>query len=126
MRQAQVLVYESDGKLANLLGELCRERGWRLRELRHSDAVLNVLPEGAGALVLKVGRDLYEEMALLEQVRWAYLETAVVVVGDIDHPELAALAWDLGAAFVLLPPFSRDQLPEVVEGLMGAEEAAGG
>ena len=32
---------------------------------------------------------------------------------------LAGLAWDLGAACVLLPPMPRDSLPDVVAGLMG-------
>jgi len=119
MRQAQVLVYEPDGRLANLLGELCRGRGWRLRELRHEDAVLRALVDGAGVLVLRVGRSLVEELTLLEQVRWSYPEADVVVAGDIDHPQLATLAWDLGAAYVLLPPQPREQLPEIVAGLMG-------
>jgi DNA-binding NtrC family response regulator len=118
MRQAQVLVYESDGRLANLLRTLCGKQGWRLRELRHGESVIHVLGEGAEVLVLRLGRDLAEEMTLLEQVSWTFPEAATVVVGDVDHPELASLAWDLGAAFVLLPPLSRDQLPEIVAGLM--------
>ncbi len=121
MRQAQVLVYESDGRLANLLRALCRRQGWRLRELRHADAVLAALPGEGQVVVLRVGRDLTEEMALLERLSWVHPETAVVVVGDIDTPELAALAWDLGAAFVLLPPEPREMLPEIVAGLMGQE-----
>ena len=33
-------------------------------------------------------------------------------------PALADLAWDLGADFVVFPPFSWEQLPSVVTGLM--------
>lgn len=121
MQQAQIVIYEGDTRVADLLRETCQQHAWRLRELRRVGSVLNVLREGANVLVLRVGRDLYEEMALLEQVSWSYPETAAVVVGDVDHPDLAALAWDLGAAFVLLPPFPREYLPLIVAGLMERE-----
>jgi hypothetical protein len=41
------------------------------------------------------------------------------VVGDADHAGLAALYWDLGAAYVLSPPQTRDALPGVVAALLG-------
>jgi hypothetical protein len=37
----------------------------------------------------------------------------------VEHECLAAVAWDLGAAYVLLPPQSREALPNIVAGLLG-------
>jgi DNA-binding NtrC family response regulator len=118
MRQAQMLVYEADGRLAQLLRGGVEQRGWRLREVRQPESVLEVLREGGPVLVLKLGRDLHEELTLLEQVKWAYPDTAVVVISNADHAEQTALIWDLGASCVLLPGDSLAELPEVVLGLM--------
>jgi hypothetical protein len=122
MRQAQILVYEADGRLAELLRTGVEQHGWRLRELRRADSVPEVLREGGPVLVMKLGRDLYEELALLEQVTWAYPETATVVVSNADHGELTALLWDLGAACVLLPADSLADLPELVASLMSESD----
>src|SRR4051794_28341684 len=111
MRQAQLLVFEADGRLAQLLRPSVERQGWRLRELRRADSIAEVLCEGGPVLVLKLGRDLYEELAVLEQVTWAYPETATVVISNADHVELTALLWDLGAACVLLPSDLLAELP---------------
>jgi hypothetical protein len=127
MRRAQVLVYEADGRLAELLRDAAAKHGWWLRELRHAGRVPDLLqPGGPGVLVLRVGRDLERELGLLEQVRWHFPDTDVVVVGDADNLALEELAWDLGARFVLFPPFPRAHLPEVIAGLMQAAPAADG
>ena len=70
-------------------------------------------------LVLRTGRDLERELALLERVTRLVPDTATVLVGDADNAALAALGWDLGLCYVLLPPQPREQLPELVEALMG-------
>ena len=70
-------------------------------------------------LIVKAGRDLERELALLERATWLYPDVPAVLVGDGDQPELAGLAWDLGAACVLLPPQPRERLAEIVAGLMG-------
>lgn len=118
MRQAQILVFEADGRLAQLLRPGAERQGWRLRELRRADSVAEVLREGGPVLVLKLGRDLYEELAVLEQVSWSHPETATVVVSNADHAELTALLWDLGAACVLRPSDLLAELPDLVAGLM--------
>jgi hypothetical protein len=119
MRYPQVVVYETDGRLAALLRPLAEERRWALREPRHPGACRRLL---AGlvptVLVVKVGRDLERELALLEEVSWTTPEVPTVLVGDPDHARLAGLAWDLAAACVLLLPWAREVLPEVVAGLM--------
>src|SRR5262245_42705844 len=119
MQHAQILVYEKDGKLAESLRALGKRRGVWVRELRQAQACLDALARGdASVLVLKVGRDLERELTLVQQASWRFPDCRTVVVGDVDHPALADLAWDLGAAFVLLPPTPLDLLPEVVDRLL--------
>jgi DNA-binding response OmpR family regulator len=119
MRYPQVLVYENDGRLAELLRRESESRRWSLREPRRQESCLRLLARGGpSVLVLKVGADLTREFTLLERVAWLYPEAAVVVVSDTENPALAGLAWDLGASFVLFPPFLRHQLPEIVTGLV--------
>jgi DNA-binding NtrC family response regulator len=118
MRLAQVLVYEGDGKLAESLRDLSRERGLRLRELRRDSACLTALRRGGpGILILKVGRDLEREMTILERVANLFPAAPVIVVSDTDYPGLAALAWDLGAYFVLFPPQPLEMLTDIVSHL---------
>jgi DNA-binding NtrC family response regulator len=121
MRHPQLLVYEGDGRLAELFRPLAqaKEHRWALREPRQLDECLEMLRGGGrGVLLIKVGRDLQRELTLLEQVGWLFPETATVVVGDSDHAALAGLAWDLGAYYVLVPPLSRERLFEIVLGAM--------
>jgi hypothetical protein len=124
MRRAQVLIHESDGVLAGQLRPLAEERCWLVREVRRGEELEELLPSG-GVLVLKVGRNLESEFALLERVSRLHPGTGVVVVGDGEHlhqrPRLAGLAWDLGASYVLFPPLPKALLGEVVAGLMGPE-----
>jgi DNA-binding NtrC family response regulator len=123
MRQRQVLVHESDGRLADALRERAQAHAWNLREVRHLRVCLGLLPQGQGSvLVLRVGRDLVRELTLLEQVSALFPETAVVVVAEADNPAVAQLAWDLGAKFVLPPAEVREELADVVEGLLGYRE----
>jgi DNA-binding NtrC family response regulator len=116
MRQAQVLVYEADGRLAALLAESSRRRAFRLRELRQPRACLACLRRsGPGVLVLKLGRDLERELALLEHVTTLFPETAAIVVNDTANTALAALCWDLGAYYVLSVPQPIEILAELVQ-----------
>ncbi len=122
MQHTQVLVYESDGKLAAGLKELAQQLGFRLREIRQEKACLNLLRRGGpGVLVLKVGRDLERELRLLERAGWLFPESAVIVVGDSHYPGLAGLAWDLGARFVLFPPQPLELLPDLVRSFLPSQ-----
>jgi hypothetical protein len=119
MRHPQILVYEADGRLAALLRPLAEEQRWLLREPRQGRACLRLLRRGGpGVLVIKAGRALEREFALLDRVSWLFPDTATVLVADVAHAGLAGLAWDLGAAYVLVPPHAREGLPDVVAGLM--------
>src|SRR5207302_10003826 len=105
MRRLQLVAFGLEGRLADELREVARERALWLREVRHAKTCLNLLRrDGAGVLILRLGNNLEREMALLEQVTYLFPTTRTIVVGPADNQPLAALAWDLGAAYVLFPP----------------------
>lgn len=119
MQYPQVLIYENDGRLAALLQAQAEAQHWALRQPRQVDACVRLLRRARpGVLVLKVGRDLSREFTLLERVRWLCPEAAAVVVADMHNAALAGLAWHLGAHYVLMPPQPREQLANVLAGLM--------
>jgi hypothetical protein len=123
MRHPQVLVWESDGRLAALLRPVVEERLWVLREPRQGGAVLRLLRAGGPAVVvIKAGRDLERELSLLDRIAWHCPGAATVLVADSEHARLAGLAWDLGASYVLVPTLPREHLPEIVAALMTGPE----
>lgn len=117
MNRAQLLIYDSSGRLGELLSEFARAHSLWLRDVRHVKTCLNLLRQGgSGLLVLKLGANLEQELSLLVQVAQLFPATGVIVVGDADHPTLAGLCWDLGAAHVLFPPQPFEKLNEIVTG----------
>lgn len=120
MHHPQLLVYEPDRRLAALLQPLADKYRWLLREPRQPSAWLRLFRRGGpGVLVFRTGRASMEhELAALEQLTWLYPDAATVLVGDSDQACLAGLAWDVGVRYVLLPPQTRERLPEIVTGLM--------
>jgi DNA-binding NtrC family response regulator len=126
MRSPQLVVYESDRWIAELLRGTAATWKWALRELRQPEACWRALRRGGpGVMVLELGRPAEDDLALLERATWLCPETPVVVVSNTRGDELTGLAWDLGAAYVLAPPQPRDALLTVVLGLMEtAREAA--
>src|SRR5262249_37770096 len=59
-----------------------------------------------------------DSLELLAEVHEQFPDTAAIVVGDAEDLPLTNLAWDLGASYVLMPPQSRQILPEIVVSLM--------
>ena len=119
MHHAQLVAYGVEGRLAEVLGELAHGRALWLREARHTKTCLNLLRQGgAGVLVLRLGKNLDQEMTLLEQVTVLFPRTRTIVVGPADNPALAGLAWDLGAAYVLFPPQPIEALGDIVVGFL--------
>lgn len=119
MRVPQLLIYEGDGRLAALLRATAEGQRWSLREPRQLASCLRLLRRGGPAvLVVRVGRNLEREMTLVERAHAFFPDVAIVVVGDLDQAPLAGLAWDLGAAQVVMPPLPRDGLPAIVLALM--------
>ena len=125
MNYPQLLIYETDRRLAALLQRVADKNNWLLREPRQPSAVLRLLERGGpGVLLLRLSRDLEREMALLEQVSWLHPDAAAVLIADNEQRGLSALAWDLGARAVLLPPHTRERLEEIVLGLMQQYQSA--
>ena len=118
MHHAQLIAYGVEGRLAELLSELAHAASLWLREVRHFKTCLSLLRRGAGVLVLRVGKDLDKELTLLEQVTHLFPKTKTIIVGPVDNPALAGLAWDLGAAYVLLPPQPLEAIGEIVCGFL--------
>src|SRR4051812_18974222 len=124
MRQAYILAYGPEGRLADTLAELALARSLHVREVRQREACLNMLRQGAAAvLVLRLGRDLDKELTLLEQTTNLFPTTPVLVVGPAENPVLEALAWDLGAAYVLFPPQPVESVRDVVLAFLPREPA---
>lgn len=119
MHHKQLLTWGIDGPLLDTLQALAQSRSCWQREVRKRRACLNLLLQsGPGVLVLKLGRDLEEELLLLEQVSRLFPEQATIVVSDVAHSALAALAWDLGASYVLFPPEPSSLLADMVQGFL--------
>jgi hypothetical protein len=119
MQYPQLLIYETDRRLAGLLQRLADKNNWLLREPRQLSAVLRLFDRGGpGLLLLRLSRDLERELAMLEQLSWLHPDAAVVVVADNEQRGLSRLGWDLGVKWVLLPPHTRERLEEIVLPLM--------
>jgi len=115
MRTSQLLIHESDGRLSALLEGL----PGLLRHPRSAAECLEMLrPGDASVLVLKLGTNLEQELALLAAVAHLHPDVGIVVVGEAVHSPVAGLAWDLGADYVLLLPQPRDLIVETVAGLL--------
>jgi DNA-binding response OmpR family regulator len=123
MMHPQVLVYETDGRLAELIRQ-GGERDWTLREPRRLESCLEMLRRASpSALIVRTGMDLINEFALIERVAWLFPDTAIVAVGDSENSQLEALSWDLGAAYVLGAGQTRVLLGRVIDSLMNRSGA---
>jgi hypothetical protein len=119
MQYPQLLIYETDRRLATLMQRLTDKHNWLLREPRQPSAVLRLLDRGGpGVFLLRPSRDLERELALLEQVSWLHPDAATVLVADSEQRGLSNLAWDLGVRWVLMPPHTRERVEEIVLCLM--------
>lgn len=116
MRRRQVVVYEPDGLLAELLRGPLRELGAAVVEARHASA----LADPPLVAVLRLGSDLAREIEMLENLHTNVPEPAIVVVCDSEPAALPDLAWELGARLVLPAAEARDLLPETVAALLTA------
>ncbi len=114
MRRAELITYGMDDAAAEALQARVRDRGIAVRVTRDPQACQRLARDGSGVLLLRVGKNLDEEFTLLARAAQMFPHIASVVWGDADHPRLAALAWDLGARAVLLPPPDPDALHQVI------------
>jgi DNA-binding response OmpR family regulator len=119
MRTPQIVVYESDRGLAEMLRGTAEVWGWPLRELRDEAALLRALRQGGpSVLVMEIAGDIERDLSLLDRLTWLCPEVRAIAVSNVASEELVGLAWELGAAFVLAPPQPRDILLPLVLGLM--------
>jgi hypothetical protein len=125
MQRAQILAYGLEERLADVVQELAQNRALWLRHVSHVKTCLSLLRRGsAGVLVLRLGRNLDQELTLLEHVSHLFPATRTIVVGPVDNPSLAGLAWDLGAAHTLFPPQPVEAIREVVLGFLSDGNSA--
>jgi DNA-binding NtrC family response regulator len=120
MRFPQLIIYETDGRLARVLEATAGTHRWVLRQPRRVESCLRLLKSGGrGMVVVHVENDLDSMFTLVERVSSQHPEVDVVVVLDREDWVLSELSWDLGATYVLAPPQQRDRLLDVVANLMG-------
>jgi hypothetical protein len=123
MQHAQLVAFGVEGLLGEIVRELAQRQELWLRDVRHVKTCLSVLRSGGvGVLVLRLGKNLDQELALLEQVRRLFPATRTIVVGPADNVSLAALAWDLGAAYVLFPPQPVESIRDVLLGFLSKSD----
>jgi DNA-binding response OmpR family regulator len=121
MRYPQLLIYETDGRLARMLEATAGTHRWVLRQPRQAEACLRLLGNGGPAIVvLNLESDPARALALLERTTESFPDVMSVIVMESENSVFADLAWDLGAAYVFTPSQPRELLLDVVAGLMGA------
>jgi chemotaxis response regulator CheB len=125
MRHPQVVVFEGSGSVAAQLEQVAAENRWLLRESRQPGACLELVRQARpSVLVLKLERRLVDELTLLADVREQVPDCPVIVVSDVklegpaQRLNLAGLAYDLGACYVMFPPLERSLLEDVTAGLL--------
>jgi DNA-binding NtrC family response regulator len=127
MKHPQIVVYESDGALAGMLRRLAGEHSWLLRESRQPGPCLRLLAESRPSLLLlKLERELLDGMTLLGQIAARAPDCPVILISDVkmegaeQRAQLSALAFDLGARYVLFPPLQQPVIEDLVFGLLTA------
>jgi hypothetical protein len=127
MRYPQIVVYEKDTSLTEVLRPIADEESWLILQSRKPSVCLKWLRDSRSTvLFVKFETDLVEELQLILDAHKVEPDAAIVVVSEIklDSQEqrmnLTTLAYDLGASFVLFPPLSQALLEDVVSGLMSA------
>ncbi len=119
MRYPQLVVYETERWIADLVYGTAGTWKWTLREVRQPDACLRVLHQGGpSVMVLELGAGKQQDLELLENITRLCPETATVVVSHSPESNLVGLIWDLGATVVLCPPYVREALLVIVQRLM--------
>jgi hypothetical protein len=107
MRSVELIACQLDEPLAEAVGRWTTLHGIWLRRVATPDAVLDLLRGGSrGLVILRLGRDLTRELETLRAAVDGFPGTNVLVVGEIEHPELEGLVYDLGAGAAI---FGRDE-----------------
>jgi hypothetical protein len=112
MRSVELLACQIDEPLADAMARWATPHGVWLRRLAAPDAVLNLLRGGSrGVVMLRLGRDLTRELDTLRTAVAGFPGIHVVVLGEVEHPELEGLVYDLGASAAI---FGHDQVDRLL------------
>ena len=127
MKLPQVVIYESDGFLAAQTRRLAKENGWLVRESRRPDSCVGLVSEvRPSVLLIRLGGDLQDGLSLLCDVVTTAPDCPVILVCDAKlegadlRAQLSALAFDLGARYIIFPPLQQPVIEDLVSGLMFA------
>jgi hypothetical protein len=127
MRHPQIVCYESSGWLAGQVRRLALESGWLIREPRDDAACLGLLDSmRPSVLLLEMSRDPFPTLAFLAEFTQIAPDCPVVLISDgkmegADHrAHVSALAFDLGARYVLFPPLQQPVIEDLVFGFLTA------
>jgi hypothetical protein len=128
MRYPHLIILESDGWLARLLGELAGESRWLVREPKSSDNALSLIREARPGVVIVQFEPSDEKPAPFNLIGDAHHhcpDVPVLAVSDAKLSDSDKSAWtatlmDLGARYVLFPPLSQPVFEDIVSGLMAA------
>src|SRR5215831_3507868 len=102
MRYPQLLIYETDGRLARMLEGTAGTHRWALRQPRSLESCRRLLGRGGPAIVvMKLENELESPLTMLEEITCCHPDVAPVIVTDTADSVLYELAWDLGARYVL-------------------------
>lgn len=113
MRSAELISLGIDGPLEGKLAAWTLDHGMHHRPVSKPAVARQLLEKGSrGVLLVRVGRDLVDEMELIRTA--ADHGVAAIVMGDLEHPHLEGLAYDLGAHAVLFPPRPVEDLFEAL------------
>lgn len=128
MRAPQLVIVETDGWIARLLGDLAAESAWLVRAARSAPEALALVRDRRPSVLvaqLAPADTGPGALALVADASRLFPDVPVVVVSDVKFNDADRVAWtaalfDLGARYALFPPLTRPVLEDVVSGLMGA------
>ena len=136
MKYPHVVMCTLDDALPNMLRGFLRDHRWLLTELRQPEAIAAQLTPPRPSVVfwqLDPTADVPVPLRLVGELSREFPDAPVVVVSDAklpveDRPAWTALVLDLGAKYVLFPPFTRLVLEDLAGGLLAAaiERLTGG
>ena len=134
MRAPQLVIVETDGWIARLLGDLTTENAWLVRGTRSAEsAVALVRARRPSVLVVQVdpADDKSPALEIISDANRLCPDVPVIAVSDVKFNDADRVAWtaslfDLGARYALFPPLTRPVLEDVVSGLMGAATVRAG
>ena len=124
MKYPQLIVYETDGALANLLKKLAIDQGWLLRETRSEKTLLEQLADPRVSIVfLKLERDLAAGLDLLAKISTEFPDCPCVVVTDVkieskQREKFSTMVYDLGAKYLIFPPLTQPIAEDLANGFM--------